>query len=82
MKDKPITRKDKEELSAHFSRGGTVHNVAGELARVPMKSREVCHEFWKKKNPRRAENRRDPLAKNSPMPGYTMAMDRAYQGLD
>lgn len=49
MKDIPINRKLKEELSAHFSSGGTVNNVKGELARVSMVSRLQCHEFWKRR---------------------------------
>lgn len=54
MKAIQLTRKIKEQLSAHFSKGGTVDNVAGDLARVSLSERQQCFKYWEKHHKRSA----------------------------
>lgn len=53
MKAIQATRKIKNALSEHFSNGGTVDNVQGDLKRVDRAVRQQCFEFWKKHKTRR-----------------------------
>ncbi len=55
MKALVLTRKIKDELAEHFKKGGTVHNVTGELSRVSMPDRESCHRFHLQKMQRHRE---------------------------
>ena len=48
MKEIQLTRKVKEQLSAHFDAKGTVHNVTGDLARVPLEQRQTCYDYWQR----------------------------------
>lgn len=49
MKDLVLTRKLKQALSEHFSKGGTVTDVQGDLKRVSMQDRQKCFDYWKSK---------------------------------
>lgn len=50
MKEVKVTRRIKEQLCAHFkTHGSTLNNVQGDLARVPMSTRQAVFERWKKR---------------------------------
>jgi len=47
MKQITLNRKLKFLLSAHFQKGGTAENAPGELARVPLASRQAAFRMFK-----------------------------------